>query len=214
MYHHKFADPPLIWKPEECHGRNMKDFKKIIEDKYCVTLGGYEDLYEWSIGHLCEFWSEMWDFIGVISSKRFDMVVDLNTPISDLPEWFIGAEINLAENFLKYRDDNLALITAGVLRGQTLARPSFPEVAVRFWLSIHTARRGRTSTIFLPFVTLPLWFLNVVVLDEEPAELSFLGFPFFSERHHWNGFSPYFEDGITYQMHHEDGCNLKYQISR
>ncbi|GFY47005.1 acetoacetyl-CoA synthetase [Trichonephila inaurata madagascariensis] len=113
MYHHKFEDAPLIWKPEECHGRNMKDFKKIIEDKYCVTLGGYEDLYEWSIGHLCEFWSEMWDFIGVISSKRFDMVVDLNTPISDLPEWFKGAEINLAENFLKYRDDSLALITTG-----------------------------------------------------------------------------------------------------
>ncbi|GFU38639.1 hypothetical protein TNCV_686311 [Trichonephila clavipes] len=30
----------------------------------------------------------------------------------------------------------------------------------------------------LPFVTLPLWLLGIV-LDEEPAELSFLGLPLF-----------------------------------
>ncbi|GFT47448.1 acetoacetyl-CoA synthetase [Nephila pilipes] len=113
MYRHQFADAPLIWIPEENHGRNMKKFKKIIEDKYHVILDGYEDLHHWSIDHLCEFWAEMWEFAGVISSKKFDTVVDLKTPISDLPEWFKGAEINIAENFLKYRDDRIALIVAG-----------------------------------------------------------------------------------------------------
>ncbi|GFW87238.1 hypothetical protein TNCV_5125901 [Trichonephila clavipes] len=42
------------------------------------------------------------------------------------------------------------------------------------WLLVHMARRGRSITVRYN----PLWFLGIV-LDEEPAELSFLGLTLF-----------------------------------
>ncbi|GFU15319.1 acetoacetyl-CoA synthetase, partial [Nephila pilipes] len=113
MYHRKFTDVPVVWKPNENSGKIMKKFKKIVEDKYMVKLDGYMDLYKWSTENLCEFWAEMWDFVGIISSKRFDTVLDLNAPMNDLPKWYEGAKLNFAENLLKYRDDKIAIIQDG-----------------------------------------------------------------------------------------------------
>ncbi|PRD29741.1 UNVERIFIED_CONTAM: Acetoacetyl-CoA synthetase [Trichonephila clavipes] len=96
----RFKKVPLIWTPTEHDGKNAKEFKKIIEQKYHLKLGryllkyfyssitndfhlsknfykrggGYEDLYQWSIENLCEFWTEFWDFLGIISSRRFNKV--------------------------------------------------------------------------------------------------------------------------------------------
>ncbi|GFY45492.1 acetoacetyl-CoA synthetase [Trichonephila inaurata madagascariensis] len=109
----QFTNVPLIWTPSERDGKNVKRFKKIIEEKYSVKLSGYGDLHKWSIENLCEFWTEFWNFLGVISSKYFEKVVDLNIPMSDFPKWFEGAKLNYAENLLKYRDDRLALIVDG-----------------------------------------------------------------------------------------------------
>ncbi|GBM46114.1 Acetoacetyl-CoA synthetase [Araneus ventricosus] len=41
------------------------------------------------------------------------MVIDLSIPLNDLPKWFEGAKLNLAENLLRNRDDRTALITTG-----------------------------------------------------------------------------------------------------
>ncbi|GFU34147.1 acetoacetyl-CoA synthetase [Nephila pilipes] len=108
-----YTNVPLTWTPTEHHGKNMKKFKKVIEDKYLVKLGDYEDLYKWSIENICEFWAEIWDFLGVIFSKRFNKVVDLHIPMNEFPKWFEGAELNYAENLLKYRDDRIALLVDG-----------------------------------------------------------------------------------------------------
>ncbi|GFT55233.1 acetoacetyl-CoA synthetase [Nephila pilipes] len=113
MSFHQIPNAPLVWRPEKHHGDNMKKFKKIIEDKYLVKLEGYEDFYKWSVENICEFWAELWDFLEIIYSRRFDKVVDLNVPMSDLPKWFEGAKLNHAENLLKYKDDRLALIVDG-----------------------------------------------------------------------------------------------------
>ncbi|GFT41081.1 acetoacetyl-CoA synthetase [Nephila pilipes] len=113
MNSHQTTNAPLVWMPEKHHGKNMNIFKKIIEDKYLLKLDGYEDLYKWSVDNICEFWAELWDFLEIIYSRRFDTVVDLKVPMSNLPEWFQGAKLNFAENLLKYRDDRLALIVDG-----------------------------------------------------------------------------------------------------
>ena len=33
--------------------------------------------------------------------------------MEESPEWFEGAKLNIAENLLKYRDDHVAVISAG-----------------------------------------------------------------------------------------------------
>ncbi|GBN95656.1 Acetoacetyl-CoA synthetase [Araneus ventricosus] len=107
------ADVQVMWKPDNRYGKTMKNFKKLIEEKYNVKLEGYWDFHKWSIIHIPELWTEMWDFAGVICSKKFEKVVDLSLPLENSPEWFQGAKINIAENLLKYRDDHIAMILTG-----------------------------------------------------------------------------------------------------
>ncbi|XP_055952911.1 acetoacetyl-CoA synthetase-like [Argiope bruennichi] len=113
MATYSLADVKVMWKPDDRYGKAMKKFKKIIEDKYNVKLENYWDLHEWSINHIPELWAEMWDFAGVICSKKYEKIIDLNLPLESSPEWFQGAKVNVAENYLKYRDDHIALILTG-----------------------------------------------------------------------------------------------------
>ncbi|GFW74687.1 putative DD41D transposase [Trichonephila clavipes] len=54
--------------------------------------------------------------LGVLSTKnllKLDkqlQVLDLNAPMSDLPKWFEGSKLNFAENLLRYRNDDVAII--------------------------------------------------------------------------------------------------------
>ena len=52
------------------------------------------------------------DFAGIIHSKGHDQVID---DVKKMPgaRWFRGAELNFAENLLRYRDDRVALIFRG-----------------------------------------------------------------------------------------------------
>jgi acetoacetyl-CoA synthetase len=54
----------------------------------------------------------MWDFSGIVFSKKYEKVVE---DITKFPgtNWFPGAELNFAENLLKYNDDQLAFIFQG-----------------------------------------------------------------------------------------------------
>ncbi|GFR18780.1 acetoacetyl-CoA synthetase, partial [Trichonephila clavata] len=102
---------------------NQKDHWKISTN---IKLDGYWDLQQWSVDHIPELWAEMWDFAGMISSKKFDKVIDLNTPLEKFPVWFTGAKLNLAENLLKYRDDKIAFIATG--EGRCTKKITFSEV--------------------------------------------------------------------------------------
>ncbi|MBU1022779.1 acetoacetate--CoA ligase, partial [bacterium] len=72
----------------------------------------YSSLYKWSIDNIPDFWASFWDYADIIASKKYDVVVD---DLSKLPgaKWFEGAELNFAENLLRYRDDRVALIFKG-----------------------------------------------------------------------------------------------------
>ncbi|CAL1295524.1 unnamed protein product [Larinioides sclopetarius] len=107
------AEVPVVWQPDSQGGQIMQKFKKIIEKKYKVNLDNYWDLHKWSTDHIPELWTELWDYAGVICSKKFDKVVDLRIPLEESPAWFEGARANLAENLLKYRDEKIALVLAG-----------------------------------------------------------------------------------------------------
>jgi len=54
----------------------------------------------------------MWKVGGIVASKKYDNVVE---DINRFPgtKWFPGAQINFAENLLKYKDDQLAFIFQG-----------------------------------------------------------------------------------------------------
>ncbi len=101
----------LLWRPTEDRAKNsnMFRFMNFINERYDKDFSEYAPLYEWSIDNIPEFWKSMWEFAEIKASKPYDRVVD---DLTKLPgaRWFSGAEVNFAENLLRYRDDKAALV--------------------------------------------------------------------------------------------------------
>ena len=104
----------LLWQPSEAQikASNMYRFMTLINERYGTSFDSYDDLYQWSVDHIPEFWKEMWDFAAIKASVSYDRVID---DAAKMPgaRWFEGARLNFAENLLRYRDDRLALVFRG-----------------------------------------------------------------------------------------------------
>jgi len=103
-----------LWAPSEERIRktNMYRFMNLINEKYGKDIKDYPSLYEWSVENIRDFWATMWDFGEIKASKAYDEVLD---DVSKMPgaKWFSGGRLNFAENLLRYRDDEMALIFKG-----------------------------------------------------------------------------------------------------
>lgn len=75
----------------------------------------YHDLYVWSCENIAAFWEILWKELGIIHSASFTRVIDESLTIDKLPVWFEGAQLNYAENLLKFRDDGVAIIATSEL---------------------------------------------------------------------------------------------------
>ena len=69
------------------HGRRFED---------------YWQLHDWSVTHPEEFWDEVWNQLGVVSSAPYDAVLDRRT----MPgaRWFTGAQLNVVDQVLRFAD--------------------------------------------------------------------------------------------------------------
>src|SRR3712207_5497950 len=68
----------------------------------------YEDLWQWSIDDLAGFWAKVWEDCEVVAPQGYERVHgELRMPGT---EWFTGARLNFAENLLRRRDDDVAII--------------------------------------------------------------------------------------------------------
>jgi len=120
------AKTPL-WVPTEEHKRqaNLTRFISLVNRKYGLALESYADVYRWSIEHIADFWATVWEFAEIKASRRYDEVVD---DLHKFPgaRWFSGAQLNFAENLLRYRDEHVALIFQG--ETQKSARMTYAEL--------------------------------------------------------------------------------------
>ncbi len=110
----------LLWQPSEerIKNSNMYRFMKLVNEKYGKNFTEYDALYQWSIENIPDFWASMWEFGEIKASKPYTQVVDDLTKMPGA-KWFSGAELNFAENLLRYRDDRVALIFKGEAQEST-----------------------------------------------------------------------------------------------
>ena len=117
----------LLWKPSEDRIRRSNLFRLIsfINEKHGTQLSEYDSLYQWSIDHIPDFWAVLWEFLDIKASKPYREIID---DLSKMPgaKWFSGAELNFAENLLRYRDDQVALIFKG--EGQPSRKMTYAEL--------------------------------------------------------------------------------------
>lgn len=100
-----------LWIPSEERKKNanMTKFIDYINRRFNKQLTGYFDLYDWSVENIDDFWAGVWDFVDIKASKKYEKVVD---DLKRFPgaQWFVGAELNFAENLLRYRDNKVAFV--------------------------------------------------------------------------------------------------------
>jgi len=104
----------LLWQPtqEQIKSTNMYRFMQQVNERFGQSFTGYPELYQWSIDNIPDFWALMWEFADIQASTPYTRVVD---DVTKMPgaHWFEGARLNFAENLLRYRDDQVALIFKG-----------------------------------------------------------------------------------------------------
>ncbi|WP_051092301.1 acetoacetate--CoA ligase [Aromatoleum toluclasticum] len=90
----------------------MARFAAGMEARFDRRFDDYDSLHRWSVQHLDEFWSGLWDFCDVVARQKGDVVLDQGASMEEV-RWFPGARLNFAENLLRYRGDSDALVFWG-----------------------------------------------------------------------------------------------------
>lgn len=116
-----------LWTPstERIKQANMTRFIEYVNGRFGKAFSRFDELYDWSVEAIPDFWAAVWDFVGIIHSQGYGQVVD---DVARMPgaKWFIGAELNFAENLLRHRDDQTALVSVG--EGQAARRITYAEL--------------------------------------------------------------------------------------
>ncbi len=108
---HEARRASLATRGDRIEKTNMKRFIEFVNEKRSMLISNYNELWQWSVDNIPEFWEDFWEFSKIIHSKPPQEIVD--DPYK-LPRarWFIGAELNFAQNLLRMKEkDKTALIS-------------------------------------------------------------------------------------------------------
>ena len=101
----------LLWSPSKdgVKNSNMYRFMQVVNKRYDQDLCNFESLYTWSIKNIPEFWGLIFEFAEIKASGERTLVVD---DLNKMPGsvWFPNIKLNFAENLLRYRDEQTAII--------------------------------------------------------------------------------------------------------
>ncbi len=104
----------MLWKPSEerVKSTNMHRFMNFVNERFKQNFTEYTGLYQWSIENIPDLWESVWEFTEIKASRKYEQVID---DLDKMPgaKWFSGARLNFAENLLRYRDNQTALIFKG-----------------------------------------------------------------------------------------------------
>ena len=98
----------ILWKPDSRKKTKMAELTDIINRNHSQKINDYEQLHNWSVNHIPEFWEEIWNYCDIIHSEPYTQVVD-DVKVMPGAKWFTGAKLNFAENLLRFRDDRVAI---------------------------------------------------------------------------------------------------------
>jgi acetoacetyl-CoA synthetase len=106
--------PPILWQPsgERIASSGVTRFIELVNQRWNAGIDDSASLYEWSIREPQQFWTSLWDFCAVIAETRGARVLMDGNRMPGAT-WFPDAKLNYAENLLRRRDDDTALIFWG-----------------------------------------------------------------------------------------------------
>jgi acetoacetyl-CoA synthetase len=86
----------------------MSEFIRRVRDGVNGQVESFEELYDWSIADPAAFWSELWDYVGIVGEKGSRILEGAES----MPgaRWFPEARPTFAENLLRHDDERPALV--------------------------------------------------------------------------------------------------------
>ncbi len=124
------ADQQPLWRPskEAMEQTAMFRFMQRMAAQHGIAEN-YDALYQWSIDERGLFWPAVWEFTEIQSSQPWDSVLE-NGDAMPGAKWFGGSRLNFAENLLRYRDHQPAIIFRGEdgVSGELSYRELYAEV--------------------------------------------------------------------------------------
>ena len=66
------TQPEILWSPSEraVEEAQVTQFARQMVRKHKLDLNSYPAFHQWSVDNPETFWSEVWDFCGVIASRK------------------------------------------------------------------------------------------------------------------------------------------------
>ena len=108
--HSQAVSEEPIWSPGPVRRQtaNIRRFIDLARSELDPGIYEYRDLHRYSIAHPKAFWRAVWGFCGVVGTPGDTVVEEYNR----FPgaRWFPQARLNFAENLLRFRDDEAALL--------------------------------------------------------------------------------------------------------
>jgi len=98
-----------LWSPSQASidAANMTCFIAQVNARHGLSINDYDALYQWSLDEKQSFWSEVWDFCGIIGDKGERILLDGEN--IEAAQWFPDASLNFAENLLRKKNDEIAI---------------------------------------------------------------------------------------------------------
>ncbi|MBM7644433.1 acetoacetyl-CoA synthetase [Scopulibacillus daqui] len=92
----------LLWEPPEDAIKQsaMVRYMNWLKENRGYQFSSYDELWQWSVTHLEDFWSSIWYFFDVKASVPYTTVLE----DADMPgaKWFKGAKLNYAEHIFRH----------------------------------------------------------------------------------------------------------------
>ncbi len=103
-----------VWEPTaaQIQQSNVQKFIESVNTSHSLSLTNYDELYQWSVDSMPEFWAQLWNFANVKAGKNADQIY-LDNPVFTQAKFFPGSELNFAENLLRKDDDFDAIVFRG-----------------------------------------------------------------------------------------------------
>ena len=98
-----------LWTPKTPDKSAMAAFMRDVNSKFNTQITDYHQLWEWSVENHEDFWNHWWNYVNPIASKQPNRTL-INTDLFERSRWFPDAELNFAENLLRFRDSKKAIV--------------------------------------------------------------------------------------------------------
>jgi acetoacetyl-CoA synthetase len=150
------AETTLLWEPSAAvkERTNLKHYMKWLEVERDLAFHSYDELWQWSVTDLEDFWESIWDYFQIEASRGYTRVLtERKMPGA---EWFVGAELNYARHvFRNMTDERPAMLHRAEdeeLREVTWQELYKKTAAMAQYLRELGVERGERVVAYLPHI--------------------------------------------------------------